>query len=261
MSKLPVGRLTLPDIVAAAFTLLVRYAVRFYSLALILAALALADFVGVDRLASLFGVQAQTSANGNSTDVGSIAGVYAFLFCALLAFALLNFLSDALLVPLALDALAGRTPRIGAGLTTFWAALPAVLGVWIVVSLTLGILSITAIGIPVAIYLFVRWGFAVQVICEEGTSPLAALRRSAEIVRGRWWRTAAVLAVFIVLLLAAQLVVDRAFNLGGGIADSALAVALFWVLTPYSVVGRTLLYADTKARAGEQLQPPRALAG
>lgn len=251
----------MPDIIAGAFALLARFAARFYGLALALAALALLNFVAIDQLAHLFGLQSRIKTDGSAADSGSAPAIYAFLLCALLAFALVYFLSDALLVPLALEGLAGRPPRIGPALATFWSALPAVLGVWLVLSLSLGILTIIGIGAPVAIYLFVRWVFAVQIICDEGGSPIAALRRSATIVRGRWWRTAGVLVVLAILLLAPQLVLDRAFSLGSGVAGTAIAVAVFWVLTPFSVVSRTVLYADTKARASKQLQPPRALAG
>jgi hypothetical protein len=261
VSATPPGRLTLPDIIAEAFTLLIRYAVRFYAVTLGLAVLAALDFIAVDQLSKLFGVQSRLSGSGNTNDNVSVIAFYGFLFCALLVFALLNFLADALLVPLALDAIAGRKPRLADGIATSWAALPAVLVVWLVLSLTLGILTITAIGIPFAILLFVRWSFAVQVICDERMSAMAAIRRSSEIVRGRWWRTAIVLAVLLILLYAASLVVQWTTGADSGSAAIIVSVALFWIVTPYSVIGRTVLYVDTKTRAGQRLQPPQALAG
>lgn len=261
MSATRPGSLTLPDIIAGAFELLVRHAARFYAPALILAALAALDLTAVGRLPDLFGVRTYLEAKSNTTADVSLFSLYGFFFCVLLALALLNFVSDALLVPLALDAIAGRTPRLRSGLAAFWAALPAAIVIWLVISVSLGLLMISVVGIPVALYLFVRWGFAVQVVCDERARALAALRRSSQIVQGRWWRTALVLTVFLVLLLAAQLVVDRVFGVGTGAAGIAITVAFFWLVTPFSVLGRTVLYADTKARKGEHLQPPQALAG
>ena len=70
------------------------------------------------------------------------------------------------------------------------------------------------VGIPWAIRQAVRWVFIPQVVVFEGLPAPAArcLHRSAELVRGRWWRTAA-----LVVLL-------RVIGLAPGVAGLAAAV-------------------------------------
>jgi hypothetical protein len=45
------------------------------------------------------------------------------------------------------------------------------------------------LSFPLALWLLVRFSFAPAAAVLEGASPLTALRRSARLVRGAWWRT------------------------------------------------------------------------
>jgi hypothetical protein len=66
------------------------------------------------------------------------------------------------------------------------------------VSVTL--LSITVLGIPLAINRAVAWAVAGQTVVIEDKSALGALRRSAELVRGSWLRvlgTVVLIALFV----------------------------------------------------------------
>ncbi len=54
------------------------------------------------------------------------------------------------------------------------------------------VLNLTVVGIPIAIWLLFRWAFLAQTLVLEDLRPLAALRRSAELVRGRWWKVATI---------------------------------------------------------------------
>ncbi|MDN3295129.1 glycerophosphoryl diester phosphodiesterase membrane domain-containing protein [Streptomyces ficellus] len=65
--------------------------------------------------------------------------------------------------------------------------------------LLLAVLGLLATG-PVAIWLWVRFTFAPAVAVFEGKGTFAALARSAELVRGSWWR------IFGISLLAALIV-------------------------------------------------------
>jgi hypothetical protein len=69
------------------------------------------------------------------------------------------------------------------------------LGSVAIVSVAWVLLSSTAILIPVAIYLVVRWALVAQVVEVEGVLAVAAVHRSAELVRGRWWRVASIVGV------------------------------------------------------------------
>ena len=56
------------------------------------------------------------------------------------------------------------------------------------------------------VYLFVAWSVAVPVLLSENLRGMAALRRSRELVRGRWWSCAGVLvlAFLLALIVAAR---------------------------------------------------------
>lgn len=85
------------------------------------------------------------------------------------------------------------------------------------------LLFLTIVGIPWAVRQAVRWVFIPQVVVFEGLRARDALQRSAELVRGRWWRT----AVLVGLLT------------GIGLATGLLAGLLLLFLTtaaPLSVV-------------------------
>jgi hypothetical protein len=64
-------------------------------------------------------------------------------------------------------------------------------------------LSLTTILLPVALWLAVRWALLAQVVELEGRSGIDALRRSSELVRGRWLRVASLFAIGVGLVLAA----------------------------------------------------------
>jgi hypothetical protein len=67
------------------------------------------------------------------------------------------------------------------------------------------------------IYLTVSWLVAVPVLMFEGIGGYAALRRSHELVKGRWWATFGALLVAIVCIVALSIVVGLIL---GGIASS-----------------------------------------
>jgi hypothetical protein len=64
-------------------------------------------------------------------------------------------------------------------------------------------LTATTLLIPVAIWLAVRWCLVAPVVMLEGTGGSSALRRSARIVRRRWWRTASLVGLSAAISLGA----------------------------------------------------------
>ena len=88
--------------------------------------------------------------------------------------------------PSAGDALQAVAGRIGALAAAF---LPA--------ALIIVVLDLAVIGIPIAIWLLVRWQFIPQVTMLEGLSGGRTLARSAELVRKRWWHTALVTLIVV----------------------------------------------------------------
>ena len=110
------------------------------------------------------------------------------------------------------------------------------------------VLGLTVIGIPLAIRQAVRYQFVVPVATTEGLSGRDALRRSGELVHGRWWRTAFTLLV----LLGLAALINSALQLGllvalGGLPLWGYVSITFLVtglLVPMVSTGPILLYGD-----------------
>jgi hypothetical protein len=117
-------------------------------------------------------------------------------------------------------------------------------------------LTATAILIPVAIWLAVRWCFLAQVVELEGRSAVDSLRRSAELVRRRWLRIASLVAVGAALALAAGpvlgvlliLLTDAPLPLLNVVAGVVYAIAM-----PLVALITSYVYFDARARL--ELEP------
>jgi hypothetical protein len=112
-------------------------------------------------------------------------------------------------------------------------------------------------GMGYAVFATVRWALFVQAVVLENAGPAEALRRSAVLVRGHWWRTAALLTVLVIGQAAVGTLVSallRAVLLG--YADGALAAlagGLGWtaanlVCFPVAANALTLFYLALRAR-------------
>jgi hypothetical protein len=114
------------------------------------------------------------------------------------------------------------------------------------------VLVLTVVGIPVAAYLLVRWAFVSQASVIEKRQPRQALRRSAELVRGRWWRTFGVTATVNVLAALSGPVVGLValFTVTSASLDAInLIGSIVYVFTiPLAAVAVTLLYFDLAER-------------
>lgn len=63
------------------------------------------------------------------------------------------------------------------------------------------LLTITIVGIPFAIYRFIRWSLFAEACMLDDLSATESLRRSSELVKGRWWRTFGFTALVDVLAI------------------------------------------------------------
>ena len=70
-------------------------------------------------------------------------------------------------------------------------------------SLVIGVLTVTIIGIPFAIYFAVRWGLFPGTIMFEQRVISIALKRSSELVEGMWWH---MFGMFLAILLLSTVV-------------------------------------------------------
>jgi hypothetical protein len=124
------------------------------------------------------------------------------------------------------------------------------------------LLTYATVLIPVAIWLAIRWCLLAPVVVLEGVSGRHALRRSRELVRGRWWRTASLVGLSAAISLGAGpllgalliFVVDAplaTLNLVAGIVYAA-ALPFVGLVTAY-------VYYDARTRVELEPAPAREL--
>ena len=137
----------------------------------------------------------------------------------------------------ALRAVAGRAAALGSAVVI---AAVAVVG-----------LSFFLIGIPIAVWLFVRWQLGAPVVMLEELGGWAALRRSAALVRKRWWHTAVVaLAVVVVINTVGLIVGLLVLIVFTGLPVWALSVVVVvcnLLAMPFGALIMTFLYGDAIA--------------
>jgi hypothetical protein len=127
-----------------------------------------------------------------------------------------------------------------------------------VVTATVLILQLTLIGIPIAIWLLVRWSLFAQCIVLEKLSWRAALRRSASLVHRRWLRVAWINLVVVGLsvLLGPAIGVGLILVSPIGLGTVNLISALVSVLAvPYAAIATCYLYYDLRTREVTDREP------
>ena len=114
-------------------------------------------------------------------------------------------------------------------------------------------LNLTAVLIPVALWLAVRWLLLAQVVELEGQSGLGGLRRSAGLVAGHWFRVASIVGVGALIAFAAGpllgalliLATDAPLALLNVVAGVVYALAM-----PFVSLATSYVYFDALAREG-----------
>jgi Vacuolar protein sorting-associated protein 62 len=128
----------------------------------------------------------------------------------------------------------------------------------VVVSASVLLLQLTIVGIPVAVWLVMRWSLFAQCIVIEGLGWRAALRRSARLVRHRWlrvaWVTLVVVGVALMLgpAIGVALILVSPLGLGAVNLVSALVSVL---AVPYAAIATCYLYYDLRTREITDRQP------
>jgi Vacuolar protein sorting-associated protein 62 len=115
-------------------------------------------------------------------------------------------------------------------------------------AIAVGVLGLTVVGLPIAIWLFVRWQFIAQATMLEGLAGQRALARSAELVRGRWWHTALVTFIVAIVISSVGVVVGLVILIAfTGLplwALSAIVAVCDLLVMPYGALVLTYLYGD-----------------
>ncbi len=112
-------------------------------------------------------------------------------------------------------------------------------------------LSVTAVLIPVAIWLAVRWILLAQVVQLDARSAVGSLRRSSELVRHRWIRVASLVGVGTVLALAIGPLIGALliFVTSTPLALLNLVAGIVYALAmPFVALVAAYVYFDARAR-------------
>ncbi|HEU6445438.1 MAG TPA: hypothetical protein VFL61_10315, partial [Gaiellaceae bacterium] len=114
-----------------------------------------------------------------------------------------------------------------------------------------GAIAGTAILLPIAIWLAVRWALLAQVVELENRSALEALRRSAGLVRGRWFRVASLVGVGAVLVIAAGPMLGAVLILATSAPPAFLNVVagvVYALSVPFVALTTSYVYFDARTR-------------
>jgi hypothetical protein len=144
---------------------------------------------------------------------------------------------------------AGRAASASSAYKSVLPKLGSILGVVLIAAVLIALAALTSIGLPLGIWLIVRWAFLAQVVVLEDVSALGALRRSAHLVRDNWWRAASMLLfVTVIALLLGPLVgtlllfvTNASFNL-----INVVSSAVYVLVLPYAAIASTYLYFDLR---------------
>jgi hypothetical protein len=124
------------------------------------------------------------------------------------------------------------------------------------------VLGASTILLPVAIWLAVRWGLLAQVVALEGRTGFGALRRSSELVRGRWLRVASLVGIGTALAFAAGPVLGALLIL---LTDAPLpllnvvAAVVYALALPFVALTTSYAYFDARTRFELQANEPDKL--
>lgn len=158
---------------------------------------------------------------------------------------------------------AGRTPGIIGSFRGGYRRVRAVLFGLVIEYGVAGFLLITWVGLPVAIWLTVRWQFFGQAaILDDAGNGRNAIRMSAAVTRGNWWQALGHTFVFQVLaVLPGPLIGLTLLFMGRTTVQfaNALSSLIYAVTVPISVIGITLAYQRFKhLRAEREVTAPEA---
>ena len=129
--------------------------------------------------------------------------------------------------------------------------------IWVSLIVGLGVGIGTLLLVVPGVYLFVAWSVAVPVLLGENLRGMAALRRSRELVRGRWWACAGVLvlAFLLAIIVAAVILLALTGIFGSDGSDTALffeqgvaSLVANTLVLPFWVGATAVLYIDLRVR-------------
>jgi hypothetical protein len=135
------------------------------------------------------------------------------------------------------------------------------IGVVLIAAVILAVVGLTSIAVLLAIWLLVRCAFLAQVVVLETTSGVPALRRSARLVRGNWWRVGSMLLfVIVIALLLGPLVgtlllfvTSASFNF-----INLISGAVYVFVLPFAAIASTYMYFDLRVAKQQEAESAEA---
>jgi hypothetical protein len=129
-------------------------------------------------------------------------------------------------------------------------------GAYAIAAVVVGLLTASLFGIPLAVWLAIRWALIVPAVAIEGASALPALRRSAQLVRRQRLKVASLVVLATALALAAGPLVGALLivltSLPFGFLN-VVAGVVYSLALPF--VALTTLYVYFDALVRERLEP------
>ncbi|MGY5032364.1 DUF7847 domain-containing protein [Streptomyces sp. 900116325] len=251
---IPLRPLGLGDILGGAFSTMGRYwkqlfgvgaAVYGGALVVVGAAVAIAYSAVSDPLHRVMELSSEESPR--SEDIVPLAiALGAVWLVAVLVLMTATAMMYATVPAVLQDAVLGRPTTFGIIWRRAWARVPAVIGTVLLTSLvavipivlmmvafiamTIAFITLDgsgsgvaiAVGVlgalataPLAIWLWVKFSLAPAAAVFEGQRPVAALRRSSQLVRGDWWRIFGISLLAILMAAVASYIIQLPFSILG----------------------------------------------
>jgi hypothetical protein len=114
-------------------------------------------------------------------------------------------------------------------------------------------LCLVIIGLPIAIFLMIRWLFAPQAVILENTDGLGGLRSSASLTLGEWWPTFGRVAMTGLLVIAANGIMNAILASAPPAVFAVVSAILGAFTWPYFSIALTLIYFDLRLRKTEEV--------
>jgi hypothetical protein len=193
-----------------------------------------------------------------SSVTGSLAGSLAYLAVVvgttltLLGFGLVQAATACALVELD----AGREVRALGAYRLALRRLRPLLGAIAIFVAVLVVLTTTVFGIPVALWIAVRWSLLAPVVELEDRRPYEALRRSGALVRGRWLRVGSLVGLGGLIALSAGPLIGALLIFVSSTSLAFLnlfAGIVYAIALPFVALVTAYVYFDARAR--QELEP------
>jgi hypothetical protein len=252
--------LTVGEILSAAFDLYRRQAVALWTIVAVVVIPAEALIVIVERLILSGGRSQAINGTIYTTDSTGLLAIVVIVITFLSVIVTIGALSKCLL-----DAYTGHPSgwrhslQFAADRVGPLAWLSIICGVLLAIGYIL-------LVIP-GIFLTVSLIAAVPALMFEGTSPFASLRRSYDLVQGRWWATFGALVLAIIALIGISIVLGALFGGVGSSSHISLILVIGGIsriiaaLVTYPIVAAVsaVIYIDLRVR--KEHVDPRELTG